>query len=64
MIKHIVYTKENGKRHRLDGPGIQRFTDDSKLEYESYYINGKEYTKSNYDVKIFNMKLALLCQNI
>ena len=73
MTKYIVYTKEKGKietdnydvffrltRHRLDGPAYQTFHVNRELQYEAYYINGEEYTKSDYDAEIFKMKLSLL----
>ena len=34
---------QNGVRHRLDGPAIEY-----AWGYKSYYINGKEYTISEY----------------
>jgi len=46
--------------HRLDGPAISTFSDNGQLAYEEYWINDKEYFKSEYDAEIFKMKLALL----
>ena len=73
MPIYIIYTKEKCKietdnwadflgltLHRLDGSAYQAFYDNGQLEYESYYINGKYYNKSDYDVEIFKMKLELL----
>ena len=73
MKTFIVYTKEKGKietdnsddfigltYHRLDGPAYQRFYTNGQLAYVSYLVNGKYYTKSEYDAEIFKMKLALL----
>ena len=56
MSKYIVYTKEKGKietdnyddfkaltSHREDGPAIQKFHNNGKLEYVGYYINDKQH---------------------
>ena len=50
----------NDKLHRLDGPAYQTFHDNGELNHKSYYINGIYYSKFEYDVEIFKMKLALL----
>ena len=59
QLDFIEYYK-NGKRHRLDGPAHQRFYPGGQLGYEEYYINSTFYTKTEYAVEIFKMKLALL----
>ena len=40
-----IYTDSNGNWHREDGPAYVWYFKSGQVEYESYYVNGKELTK-------------------
>jgi hypothetical protein len=47
VLVRVVYAK-NGKKHRLTGPAVVGYYDNTTFS-ESYYINGKLYTKEEFD---------------
>ena len=51
----IRYRKENGMLHREDGPAVQ-YNSDSV----AYWLNGKIYSKKDYEVQVVKLKLMRL----
>ena len=54
-----VWKLANGKRHREDGPAIE-YSGGTK----SWYLNGENYTKIKYNLKMRSVKLKQLLWNL
>lgn len=53
----LVVWYKHGKRHRLDGPALIDYDEDGKTIYiQEYWINGRRYTKEEYDAFLKNVK--------
>jgi hypothetical protein len=54
----VYYT--NGKLHRADGPARQLWYSDGTKDSDSYWLDGKWYSKEEYDKIIFKEKWKLI----
>jgi hypothetical protein len=59
-VNHIEEYQLNGKRHREDGPATQYWTTGGMIYHESYYLNGKQYSKEEYDKIMLAKKFELI----
>lgn len=72
-MRYVVYTLEGVFRsseltteimekiwHRTDGAAFIEYDDDGKLLNEHYFLNNMNFSKDEFTVKVFELKLDLL----